>query len=461
MNQILLIIIFLLAGERPGIPVFPLLQLAQGPRGAALGEALTAVADDATALYWNTARLGKIRDNSISLSHQTWFDHSHDELFHLALPSNYGTFGMGFLYSATSGIEFWDEENQPGKTFTTWNGVLTLGYGLPIAERYFLGAGLKGCYENLYTGAGYGAGLDFGFAAEPFPSLKSGLTLRNLGLMKYNFVETLPAEIALGIAYSGKKFNIMFDGVQPYYHRPHLRVGLEYHPVNELNLRLGYRTGPQNLEELGVLSGITAGIGINLPSFALDYSLSSYGRLGLGHRIGIRLQLLRKGKGSLRIRVIDAETQKPLWANIKLNGVREYSGETNRIGELLLGELPQGRIIIHTHRQDYISRTDTMLILGDREQSAVITLSPVQYSTITGTLYDASTSKPVPGTITYKGPVYGELETDPYLGIYTIRSIPSGTYIISVQPIAPYISQTCTLELAPSQLTQKDFYLSK
>ncbi|MEO0009167.1 MAG: PorV/PorQ family protein [candidate division WOR-3 bacterium] len=445
----------------PGTSVLPLIRLAEGPRGAALGEALTATVDDATALYWNCGRLGKIRDYALSFSHQIWYNGTNDELLHFALPANRGVLGFSLIYSATPGIEFWNEQNQPGDTFTAWNGILALGYGVPVAQKYFLGAGLKGCYENLYTGYGYGTAFDIGFAAEPFEFLKTGLALRNLGLMKYSRLETLPAELVLGLAWTASRLRLLLDGVYPYDRQFHLRLGIEYQPITELSLRAGYRTGPQDLNELGAFSGLTAGIGVNLTNLALDYSLSGYGKLGTVHRLGIRLNLPRYGHGSLRIRVIDALTRERIWGSIKLQGVREFIGETNRAGELLITGLVPGRLIIHTFRKDYQARTDTMFIIGDREQSAVIALQPVRYSMITGTIYDAITKKPVSGTVIYKGAVYGEQETDPDLGMYTIRNLPSGRYLISVRVPAPYIPQSCTLDLPPGQLIQRDFYLER
>jgi hypothetical protein len=461
MTALLLTIITIFNWDGPGSSALPVLRLGQGARGSALGEAFTAIADDATALYWNSAGLGKLRDYSLTLSHQSWFDGTVDELFQAAFPLKTGSFGLGVLYSATPGIEFWNENNQPGDTFTTWNAVLNLGYGASLLENYQLGVGLKGCYENLFTGTGYGGALDLGFAARPLKFLNFGLALRNFGAVKYQSFEPLPAEVALGIAGSTRHFTLLLDGVKPFDNQLNLRLGIEYQPVRELDLRLGYRTGLQDYNELGILSGISAGIGINLPNFALDYSLSGYGKLGWCHRLGLRLKLLRPGSGSLRIRVIDAETRKPLWALLKLEGVREYSGETNRLGELLISGLPPGRMVIYTSNREYLSRTDTMLILGDREQSAVIALNPVKYSTLTGTIYDALTNKPVPATIVYRGPVSGEQENDPDFGTYTIRSVPSGTYLLTIRAAEPYLPHSCTLQLAPGQLTQKDFYLSR
>jgi outer membrane protein OmpA-like peptidoglycan-associated protein len=448
--------------EGPGTSVLSLLRLGQGPRAAAMGEAGTALADDATTLYWNPAGLGKISDYHLALSHQIWFGGTHDEIFHTVLPVKTGSLGLGLLYSATPDIEFWDEENLPGDTFSTWDALLSFGYGIALAPNYHLGIGLKAGYENLYQSRGFGGGLDLGFVGQPRSGLGAGVALRNCGIMKYSASHPLPAEIAAGLSYTYERFKAVADAVFAFYNQFNLRFGIEYLPVRELSLRIGYRSGPADLNSLGYSSGITAGLGINLAQIGFDYSLAPYGKLGICHRLGLRLRFARSGGlGALNIRVIDAQTRQPLWANVSLTGVKNFSGETNRQGELEISGLLPGRIIIHTSRTGYISRSDTLLILGDREQSAVIGLQPIRYGMITGTIYDAATYKPLTGSITYRGPVYGEQPADPQLGTFAIRSIPSGIYLLTAQGPEPYLPQTCTLKLEPEQIANKDFYLVK
>ncbi len=437
----------------------PVLRLGQSPRGAGMGEAFTALVDDATALYWNCAGLGKTDEYSISFTHHSAFAGTTDEILQFALPMNRGRLGLGLLYSATPGIELWDKNNQLIDTFSVWDAVLALGFGIPLGKNYYLGAGFKGCYQDFYTTRGYGAGFDIGFSAQPLSFIQTGIALRNFGALKYISLEPLPAEIAIGIAYAAQKFKSAIDGVYPFDRRLNFRLGIEYLPFKEVSLRVGYRTGPVDLKSLGLFNGITAGIGINLTNLTIDYSLSPYGKLGLLHRLGIRLQLPRRGSGVLKIRVIDVRSQRRIRAEIKLDGVRQFTGETNNIGELTITRLPRGRIVIQTRRDGYLARTDTMLILGDREQSAIIALQPVQYSILTGTIYDPTTTKPLPGIITYKGPIAGEQTTDPELGTYAIKNLPSGTYIVTASAGKLYSPQTCTLTLPPNQLIQKDFYL--
>ncbi|GEM_PF-1123537 len=443
-----------------GGSVFPLLKVAQGVRAAGMGEAAIGLANDGDVLYWNSAGLAKFSDYSVTLSHQAWFSDITDELFQAILPIKTGAFGCGLLYSQTNGIEYWDEGNNPGAPFTTWNGVITLGYGLHLLPNYAIGFAAKGCYENLYHSYGYGGGIDFGFCGQPFKSLGMGIVGRNIGFMNYsNNIYHLPAELGAGFSYTWKDLTAVLDGIFSFDRAFNIRFGVEYLPVKELALRLGYRTGPGDLATLGYISGISAGIGVNLTNLSIDYALTPYGKLGLVHRLGLRLFLPRKGQGLLKVRILDRETNEPVRATVIISGGKRFQGETGRKGELLVDGILPGQIVININANGYLPRTDTMLILGDREQFATISLQSIKYGTIAGTIYDAATGKPISGAIFYRGPVYGEEQTDPLIGTFALRNIPDGRYILTARGPENYLAQTCTLELQGGKLLRRDFYL--
>uniref|UniRef100_A0A7C4GGU0 PorV/PorQ family protein n=1 Tax=candidate division WOR-3 bacterium TaxID=2052148 RepID=A0A7C4GGU0_UNCW3 len=450
------------SGE-PGSTVMPLLKCGQGPRAAALGQAYVGLADDASALYWNPAGLAQLPDYHISFSHQQWFTGIQDELIHVALPSGIGTFGLGAVYSGNPGIEKWNERNEPGDTFRTWDGMLALGFGTRLGRDYFLGFAAKGMFEHLHTTVGYGGGADIGFIARPLPFLGLGIACRHLGLMQFSgYPENLPTELALGASGRFGPLVGSAEAVYPLDNTLNIRAGIEWTPVRELSVRLGYRTGPADITTLGFLSGLTAGLGVNLNNLHLDYSIAPAGGLGTTHRLGLTTRAIRRGQGSVRIRVFDAETNRPVRAVLGLSGLRDIAVETDRRGEFRLSGLPPGQLVIRTSGPGHAPRIDTMQILGDREQSAAIALEPVRHSSIWGRLFDAATKQPVGGLVVYEGPVRGEQAVDPGTGSFALRSLPVGSYQLQVLgPATEYIAQTCTLALEPGRVTSLDFYLLK
>src|SRR5262245_48859985 len=58
--------------EKVGTVGVQFLKIGVGARAAAMGEAFTPVADDATALYWNPAGIARIEGNQVSLNHASW-----------------------------------------------------------------------------------------------------------------------------------------------------------------------------------------------------------------------------------------------------------------------------------------------------------------------------------------------------------------------------------------------------
>jgi outer membrane protein OmpA-like peptidoglycan-associated protein len=464
-NTLLLAALFLQFGSQgPGTTVMPFFRVGQGPRAAAMGESYVGLADDATAIYWNPAGLGQLADYHLALSHDQWFSDIKDELLHAALPGGPGTFGLSLAYTGEPGIEQWNAQNEPGDTFLTWHGVLSAGYGARLARVYYLGAALKGFYQDLRTTAGYGGGLDMGFLARPLSFLSLGLAARNLGVgTGYGSdLEMLPAEASAGAGLGFDKLNAALDLVVPFDNNPALHLGAEYLPLPELAVRLGYRTGPSDLSTLGILSGMTAGLGVRVGALALDYSFTPYGKLGIAHRIGLSARFVRKGFGSLRVRTVDASNMQPVGADVALSGIKAQTVRTGRTGELIMTRLLPGTLILRTSSDGYLGRSDTMHILGDREQSAILALRKLEYGGLNGTVYDAATRRPLSGMVGYRGPVQGGLTTDPMLGNYTVKSVPSGRYVLSASgPTDDYVTQTCTLQVETGRIAIHDFYLVK
>ena len=457
----LLLAMFEFGGE--GTAALPVLRVGQGARAAAMGGSFLALADDASALYWNPAGLGQVDDYCIGLSHHQWFAAVKDELLHLTFPGRTGALGIGLVYSGEPDIEYWSPGNQPGGTFTTWNGVASIGYGGTIAHNWHIGLGLKGFYQSLHTVAGYGGAFDVGFIGRPLPFASFGIVGRNIGLIRYGSTwEDLPTEVGIGTSLDWSHLTATADVVYPLDGSINCRAGLEYAPVPALALRVGYRTGPADLSSLGWLSGLTGGLGLHTGPLAVDYAIAPYGALGLVHRIGLNLQFEPRGSGRVVIRTVETGTLEPIQARVTLDGIRTSTALTDKLGRYDVTGLLPGKLIINTTLPGYVSRSDTMLIIGDRQQFATIDLRLMEYGHIWVAIYDGEQNKPVGGTAVYSGPIYGEQEIPGNPGSAAIRNVPTGTYILTVSgSSADYFNQTCTLEVLPKAVTERRFNLSR
>ena len=61
-----------LGGQRAGISSLQFLKIGVGGRASAMGDAFIAIADDASALYWNPAGLVFAKQNEVMFSHNSW-----------------------------------------------------------------------------------------------------------------------------------------------------------------------------------------------------------------------------------------------------------------------------------------------------------------------------------------------------------------------------------------------------
>jgi outer membrane protein OmpA-like peptidoglycan-associated protein len=446
-----------------GTSVLPLLQVGQGVRAAALGEAGIGLADDASALYWNPAGLGRVSRYHFTLSHHEWFGNIRDEVVHAAFPGRAGAFGIGLLYSAEPGIEYWSRTNTPHDTFSTWSSVLTLGYGATFARRWRLGAAVKGLYNSLHTVAGYGGAVDVGLGLRPLAGLELGLVGRNLGLASYGGTwRDLPTEAALGTAWTSGQLSFGADLAVPIGGAVNLRTGVEYRPARTLALRLGYRTGPVDLAGLGWHAGLSGGLGLALGPVQLDYAVSPHGALGLVHRIGLDFNFARRGSGEVLIRTVSGVGLQPLRANLAFDGVHAGTAATDRLGRHELSGLLPGRLIIRTSLPGHVPRVDTMHILGDRRQFATIDLKPADYGSIWVAIYDAATMQAIGGTVSYSGPIYGEQEVPANPGSAVIRNVPVGRYhVLAAGPGRTYHPASCTLVIEPGAVVEQRLLLQR
>jgi len=193
------VLVGLFGSAGTGTSVMPVLRIEQGVRLAAMGGAGIGAVDDASAIYWNPAGLGRVQASRFALSHHQWFAGIKDEVAHAALPSGPGAVGLGLVYSGEPGIEFWNEYNDQGDTFRTLDGVMSAGYGWAVARDYYVGAAVKGFYQSLYASGGRGGAVDIGFACRPLPSLSLGAIARNIGVATYGQgLEQMPIDAGVG-----------------------------------------------------------------------------------------------------------------------------------------------------------------------------------------------------------------------------------------------------------------------
>jgi outer membrane protein OmpA-like peptidoglycan-associated protein len=290
-----------------------------------------------------------------------------------------------------------------------------------------------------------------------------GAAVRHVGVATYGSrSENLPAEGALGADYRFGRFAAAADVVFPFSNLPNARVGIEYSPVREAALRMGWRSGPYDIATLGPMSGLTAGLGLTLGRFGVDYAFVPYGKLGATHRIGLRATVERPRTpefGSLDIVLVDARAGFPVAAFVTVAGLLDTSAITER---LKLGPLRPGRLVVKAVASGYVPRTEQLDLVAGRDRTVTLKLEKVKFGDVAGGIYDAGTKRPVGGRIVYRGVVYGDEVVNPAPGTFRLRNLPAGDYRVGISgPSEDYIPQSCTLTVAGGATLERDFFLVK
>lgn len=286
------------------------LKIPVGARALGLGQAFTALADGLSALEWNPA--GLARSSAFDNDAQAGFAFSHQTLFldssldHLAvsLPTRRGAATWGFSVLRLSQPD--QQGRAADRTPTGSFGVSDLAVGAAFATTIrtaAVGAQLKFIRQDLAEFQSQGMALDLGvLSPTPVAGLSLGLSVRNLG-PPMQFVREkfeLPLTVSAGAAY--RLIDPLVIGVD-LYSRPHQReiglaIGTEMQAMGNIALRAGYLAkmaeAVSNAQEsettrgsIGGLNGITAGVGLRLNAFTMDYALSQFGELGLSHAFTI------------------------------------------------------------------------------------------------------------------------------------------------------------------------------
>ncbi len=273
-------------------------------RAAGLAGSFFTVADDPNMVFYNPAALPTILEPRGSIG---YFKHILDiNSGHLSYAQEFegvGHFGAGVVFTNYGSFTETDAAGFPLGTFGATDVALTVGYGTVIEENLSIGAAAKFIYSSLAGYSSTGAALDAGILLR-FPESRAaiGASLRNLGAQLGTYSgtsESLPLDLSIGGSITPKglplllnvAFHRLTDDVDSFgEHFSAFTVGGEFTLSSALQLRLGYDNARRKDLKLGTssgLAGFSAGLGITVDRYGLDYALSSMGEVASLHRISI------------------------------------------------------------------------------------------------------------------------------------------------------------------------------
>lgn len=309
-----------LGGQRSGISAFQFLKIGVGARGVAMGESFVAVANDASALYWNPAGLVQSSENQAFLSHTEYVaDIRHDYVgvtYHL---TDADAVGVTLTSLHMKDMEV-TTETQPGGTgryFSFGDVGIGLSYARKMTDQFSFGATVRYVEETLDVlkmrsvmvdlGTYYWTGLGtsrFGVVISNFGAdvAPTGTTTPLSGQAVTSFQTfSLPTVFKLGIAMDpvltdDQRVTASVQLNHPNDNAENVRLGVEYAWQNTFFLRGGVkRTIGQKLLAADETSeeSYTLGAGVRvaavLTTVGADYAYASFSRLGSVHRLSLTL----------------------------------------------------------------------------------------------------------------------------------------------------------------------------
>lgn len=305
----------------PGLTGAPALQVPLGARALGMGGAFTAVASDASALYYNPAGLSRLHAHELSAAFFSGQADNDQQYVAYGGPipwpgisgNGYASAGGSFLNSRNGVIEI--NETRPDGSLSRserisagYDIVATAGYAerlgshpleLPVATaemNHFAGVSGKVIYSTLvqkYKATALAGDAGY-IMSVPELGVSLGLAALNMGsrLAYQNEGDPLPLLFRLGTAIDRTlaqrhAVTVAGDAEYLYYEREwHANLGLEYIWNKDYSFRIGHQFKRDTL-------GITAGFGIRLKrrilmdyAWALGAGLSDLHRLTVTYRFG-------------------------------------------------------------------------------------------------------------------------------------------------------------------------------
>ena len=254
---------------------FALLKMEVDARAAAMGGAYTAVAEDASAAFWNPAGLAGSESKSFVFMHHSWIADLSQEFAsaHLLTGKHNIAFSVNVLTMKDIPIRDMATDEPYGLSeWIVFSGMMS--YATYLIDNIAVGINLKYLFEKYYLEKASGWAMDIGVKKKNImDGLDLGFSIQNIGhISKLKKESTpLPLMINTGIGYKlpvellGKNPLIAADlqyikDESMYYH-----IGSQVELYKYFTLRLGWIMGSSRNEP-------AMGIGLNYSSFHFDYS---------------------------------------------------------------------------------------------------------------------------------------------------------------------------------------------
>lgn len=273
------------------------LKIAPSARAAGMASAFTALANDATATYWNPAGMVEVTNTAVSLNHVFWpADISLDyasAVFNLPfMPGTWGVTARALSLDPQKERTIFLPEGT-GREFDAGDMSFGVSYAQFFTDKFSAGGTVHFIHSGLAEKSVNTFAIDFGLIYRiGYRGMRLGMMIQSLGgKVNYDNRESkMPTSFKVGLAMSAYSRGIHnLDAVGEFSHPAdnveRVNLGGEYSFNQFFYLRGGYHV------EYDV-HGAAAGFGLKINTtqtsdLDVDYSWTDMGFLGDSHRISL------------------------------------------------------------------------------------------------------------------------------------------------------------------------------
>lgn len=293
---------------------FKFLDVGVGARPAAMGEAFIMVGEDANAIFYNPAGIGKMDSKFDILANITYWiaDIKYNAAALVVNGGIWGNFGFSIIspdYGEIIGTRVAGTEQGYEETGNIAPGALAVGiaYGRALTDRFTVGGHIKYASQDLgsnlmgdssiVNNEATSLAYDFGTIFYPgFKSFRLGMSILNFS-PELRYQEEgfqMPLTFKIGVAmdlldfmgeHPDHSFVLAVDAIHPRDYTERIHIGGEYWFKDMVALRAGYKL---NYDE----AGLNAGVGFKTPDVGgvfikVDYAYSDMGVFNTVNRFSI------------------------------------------------------------------------------------------------------------------------------------------------------------------------------
>jgi hypothetical protein len=248
------------------------LQLSVQPRATGMGNAYTAVADDASGLFFNPAAASQIKRFTFGGAYRVLsMDRSLQELAVVFPVRGEAAIGFSAELASMSGIEGRDRIGNPTGELSNLDAVFSVTFARRFSKLISIGGNARYYHKKLESTTAYSAGFDVGgmlFLAKddilpdniPVDLLRFAFVIQNMaakypwktgdywqdqGLLGSDVTENVPVSVVVGASglMLDSRLLLALDGEVTQHKSVKINSGVEYRPVYHAALRTGLAEG--------------------------------------------------------------------------------------------------------------------------------------------------------------------------------------------------------------------------